>query len=116
VIDVLINFFQLALIIRQAGAYIGGPRPASEDRLVPRPLVQYPHALADSQSDVRPVFGGWLEDAARLVEAVAGIEHELDSRPVPDPPLDLVEVAAIGVARVVGLLVGPVRLSRLNDD
>jgi hypothetical protein len=44
----------------------------SEDRFVPRPLVQHPHALADRQPHPWPVLDGAFEDAARLVEAVAG--------------------------------------------
>jgi hypothetical protein len=32
----------------------------------------------------------------------------LDPQPVPAPLLDLVEVAAVGIERIVGLLIGPV--------
>ena len=46
---------------------------------------------------------GWALDPR-----VAGIEHELDPQPVPAPLLDLVEVAAVGKERVVGLPVGPI--------
>ncbi len=49
---------------------------------------------------------GPLEDAPRLVKAVAGVEHELDRQPVPVPLLDFVEVTAVAVVRIVGLLVG----------
>ena len=52
----------------------------SEDSFVPRPLVQHPHALADHQPDARPALGSALEDAARLVEVVAGVEHECSTR------------------------------------
>jgi hypothetical protein len=45
---------------------------------VPGLLVQHPHALADA----RPVLGGPLEDAPRLIEVVAGIEQQLDLQPV----------------------------------
>jgi hypothetical protein len=48
---------------------------------MPRPLVHYPHPLADCQSDARPMFGRPLEDAAGLIEAAAGIEHEFDRSP-----------------------------------
>ena len=49
-----------------------------------------------------------LEDAARLFEVVAGVEHDLYSQPVAAPLLDLVEVAAVGIRRIVGLFVGEV--------
>jgi hypothetical protein len=41
-----------------------------------------------------------LEDAARLVEVVAGIEQQHDPQPVPAPLLNLVEVAALGIERI----------------
>ena len=47
-------------------------------------------------------------NAARLVEVVASIEHMLDSQSVRAPFLDFVEVAAVGVVRVVGFFVGAV--------
>ncbi len=62
-----------------------------EDRLVLRPLVQHAHTLADGQVDARPVLGGALKDAPRLVEASP-----------------LVEVAAVDLERGVGLLIRPV--------
>jgi hypothetical protein len=46
------------------------------------------------------VLDGPLEDATRLVEAVAGIEHPLDPQPVAAPLLDLVEVAPVGAAYI----------------
>jgi hypothetical protein len=45
---------------------------ASEQRFVPWPFVQHPHALADRQPNARPVLGRQLEDAPRLVETCAG--------------------------------------------
>ena len=75
---------------------------------MPRAFVQHPHPLPHGQPDARPVLAGSLEDAARFFEAVAGVEHELDPQPVAAPLLDLVEVAAVGIERVVGFLVGPV--------
>jgi hypothetical protein len=39
------------------------------------------HALADS-ADARPALDSADEDAARLVETVARIEHEVDPQPV----------------------------------
>ena len=78
------------------------PPAASENRFVPRAFVQHPHPLPHGQPDARPVLAGSLEDAARFFEAVAGVEHELDPQPVAAPLLDLVEVAAVGIGRVVG--------------
>jgi hypothetical protein len=75
---------------------------------VPWPLVQHPHALPDREPDARPVLGRPLEDAARLVEAATGVEHKFDPQSVTAPFLDLVEVAAVGVVRVVGFFVGAV--------
>jgi hypothetical protein len=72
---------------------------------VTRPLVQHPYALADCEPDARPTLDRALEHAARLVEVVAGVEHELYSQPVPTPLLDLVEIASVGKQRI---LVGPV--------
>ena len=69
----------------------------SEQRFVSRPLVHHPHALADRQPDAWPVLRGPLEDAARFVEVVAGVEQQLDPLPVPAPLLDLIEVAAVGI-------------------
>jgi hypothetical protein len=90
------------------GREFGDQAAASEQGFMPRPLVQYPHPLADGQSDMPPMLGRSLEDAARLIEIATGVQHELDPQPVPAPLLNLVEVAAVGVVRVVGLLVGPV--------
>jgi hypothetical protein len=44
----------------------------------------------------------------RFVKVVASIEHKLDPQPVAAPLLDLVEVAAVGIERVVGLLDSPI--------
>ena len=79
---------------------------------MPRPLVHYPHALADHQPDGRPVLGGALEDAARLVKVIVGVEHQLDPQPVFALLLDFVEVAAVGVVQIAGLFVGPVAHKR----
>src|SRR5690242_21033747 len=81
---------------------------SSQLRLVPRPLVQDPHALPDCQPNARPLLHNLREYALRLVEAAAGIEHELNPQPVAAPLLDLVEIAAVGVEWIVGLLLGPI--------
>ena len=60
-----------------------------------RPLVQDPHALADGQPDARPVLDRSLEDAARLVEIVASIEHPVGFAAVLGPLLDLVIIAVV---------------------
>jgi hypothetical protein len=48
---------------------VPGARPGiSENRFVPRPLVQHPHTLlADREPNARPKLGRSLEDAARFV-------------------------------------------------
>jgi hypothetical protein len=38
-------------------------------------VLQHPHAPADRQPDARPMLDRSLEDALRLVEVTAGIEH-----------------------------------------
>jgi hypothetical protein len=81
---------------------------ASEHRFMPRPLVHYPHPLADGQPDARSTLGRPFEDAAGLIDTASGKEHEFDPQPVAAPLLDLVEVAAVGIVGIVGLLVGPV--------
>ena len=54
------------------------------------------------------MLDGVLEDAPRFVKVVARVEHQLNPQPVPAPFLDLVEVAAVGIERVVGLLDSPI--------
>ena len=69
--------FQGAFVVSAATNVDGDPaRPPSEQRLVQRPLVYNPHALSDGEPDA--VLRGSFEDATRLVEAVAGVEHSLD--------------------------------------
>ncbi len=48
------------------------------------------------------MFDGLRKDVASLVEAIAGVEHKLNPQPVPAPLLDFVEVAAVGIERIVG--------------
>jgi hypothetical protein len=38
---------------------------------MPRPLVEHPHALADGEPGARPLLGGALKYAPRLVESIA---------------------------------------------
>jgi len=64
-------------------------------------LIEHACPLPDRQLGARPVLDRPLKDAARLVEVVARIQHQLDPQPVPAPLLDLVEVAAVGIERVV---------------
>ena len=45
------------------------------------------------------------KDFSRLVEAVASVQQGIDTHAVPAPRFDLVEIAQIGVKRVVGLFV-----------
>jgi hypothetical protein len=61
-------------------------------------LIEHACPLPDRQLGARPVLDRSLKDAARLV---ARIQHQLDPHLVPVPLLDLVEVAAVGIVRVV---------------
>jgi hypothetical protein len=77
-----------ALLAIDLSAIRRAPCGALEDRLVPRPLVQQPHALADGKADARPVV-------------VAGVEHLLDRRAVLGALIDLVEAILVREDRVV---------------
>ena len=77
-------------------------------RSLRRVLLQNARSLANGQSDAWPMLCHALEDAPGLIEA-GPREHEVDhTHPVFAPLLDLVEVAPIGVDRIIGLFVGPV--------
>ena len=54
------------------------------------------------------MLGHAIEDAAGLIQAAAGEQQLGDLLPVARPLLDLVEVAPVGVDRIVSLFVGPV--------
>jgi hypothetical protein len=54
------------------------------------------------------VLSGPLKDATRLVEACASEQQFDDAHAISAPLLDLVEVAALGIQRIVGLFVGSV--------
>jgi hypothetical protein len=49
-----------------------------------------------------------LEDTLRLGEAVSRKQQFFDALPIPAPFLHFVEVAPVGVERIVGFFVGPV--------
>ena len=76
--------------------------------LLPGPLIQHARPLSDGQPDTRPMLGHAVEDAAGLVQAAAGEQQLGDLLPVARPLLDLVEVAPVGVDRIVSLFVRPV--------
>ena len=54
------------------------------------------------------MLDGRDKDFSRLVETVAGVQQGIDTHLVPAARLDLVEVAQVGIERIVGLFVGPV--------
>src|SRR5262249_40887606 len=73
-----------------------------------RPLLQHARSLPERQLDPRPALGHAVKDALGLVEA-GPREHEVNhALPVTPPLLDLVEVAPVGVDRIIGLFVGPI--------
>ena len=54
------------------------------------------------------MLDGRDKDFSRLVETVAGVQQGIDTHAIPAPRFDLVEVAQVGIERVVGLFVGPI--------
>ena len=58
--------------------------------------------------DAQPALGGALEYPARVVETIAGVEHQFNPQPVARPLLDLVEVAVVRDQRLVGFFVRPI--------
>jgi hypothetical protein len=78
-------------------------RPASFSR----PLLQHPRSLPDGQPDPRPMLYGLRKNVPRFSEFVASVEHRFNSLIVFRPPLDLVDVAVVGIERIVGFFVGP---------
>ena len=110
---------------RRRAAVAGSGRPDENGArrvlhcLVLRPLVQHPRALADRQPNARSAPDGAVEDFARLVEVVAGLEQTIDLRAIPHPLLNLVEVVHVRNQRVVGFFIGPVahrRAPRLRPN
>ena len=71
-------------------------------------MLQHARPLSDSQLDTRPVLDGRDKDFSRLVEVVAGAQQGIDMHAVSAPRFDLVEVAPVGVDRIVSLFVGPI--------
>jgi hypothetical protein len=51
------------------------------------------------------MLDGRDKDFSRLVETVAGVQQGIDTHLVPAPRLDLVEVAPVGIVRIVGFFV-----------
>jgi hypothetical protein len=82
-----------------------------------RPLLQHPRSLPDRQPHPWSLLDEVLEDAMRLSEAIPSERHFLNPLPILAPFLDLVEVAMVGLERVVGFFVGPVVChDRLNGQ
>jgi hypothetical protein len=71
-----------------------------------RPLLQHPTSLPDRQPRPWPLGDEPLEDTLGLGETVSSEQQFLNSLPIPVPLLDLVEVATIGEAGVVGFFGG----------
>jgi hypothetical protein len=74
------------------------------------PLPQHARALADSQSDPRPVFDRVFEHLTSLFKIVAGVNEAIDLAAVFGPIFDLVEVAMVRDERVICFLLGPISL------
>jgi hypothetical protein len=79
-----------------------------QSALCRRPLLQNPSSLPDRQPRPRSPSDEALEDTLSLSEAVPRKQQLGDPLPIPAPLLDLLEVAPVGVERVVGFFVGPV--------
>jgi hypothetical protein len=67
-------------------------------------MVTITSVLKTNTSGPAPECAG-VQSRGILVDVVAGVQHQFNPHPVPAPLLDLVEVAAVGVERTVGLLV-----------
>jgi hypothetical protein len=58
-------------------------------------LIEDARALPDRVATARPTPGLGLEDRAGAIQRIAGEQHALDTLAVPDPLLDLVEIAMV---------------------
>jgi hypothetical protein len=68
-------------------------------------LPQQPRPLPDRQPRPRSPLDKALKQPLRLSETVSSEQHILNALPIPAPLLDLVEVAPVGIERVVGFFV-----------
>ena len=82
---------------------LGPSRPRSVS--LRRVVLEHARSLPDGQPDARPMLGHTFEDAAGFVQAAAREHHLGDPLPVARPLLDLVEVAPVGVDRIVSFFV-----------
>jgi len=76
--------------------------------LCPRPLPQHPGPLPDRQPRPWPLVDETLKDKLSLTEAAPSEQQFLNPPPIPAPLLDLVEVAAVRIERIIGFFGGPV--------
>ena len=72
-----------------------------------RPLLQHSRPLSDCQPCPWSLLDKPLKDTLGLGKAVPGEQQFFDALSIPASPLDLEEVAPVGVERVVGFFVGP---------
>jgi hypothetical protein len=70
--------------------------------------LQDPSSLPDCQPRPWSLVDKSLEDTLRLGEAVSRKQQFFDTWPIPAPFLLFLEVAPVGVERIVGFFVGPV--------
>src|SRR5262249_7755502 len=99
-------------------ASLSSPLPTScrkQSALCRRPLLQNPNSLPDRQPRPRSPSDEALEDTLRVSRAVPRKQQLGDPLPIPAPLLNLIEVAPVGVERVVGFFVGPVIEHRLFE-
>ena len=71
-----------------------------------RPLLQHARSLPDCQPRPGSPLDEAFEDTLGLSETVPSEQHFLDLLAVPGPLLNVVEVAAVGVDRIIGFFVG----------
>jgi hypothetical protein len=85
--------------------------PASSGR---GPLLQHSRALPDRQPRLWSFPNKPFKNALSFGEAISGEQQFGDALPIPAPFLDLVEVASVGEAGVVGFFVGPIPVGHFS--
>jgi hypothetical protein len=97
------NCLELCLPFHQSRPFVWSP-------------LQYARPLPDGQPYARPVRHSLGEDFLCSPEVVAGIEQLVDFLTVPRPLLDLVEVAPVGMDRIIGFFVGRIAHDRTSSS
>jgi hypothetical protein len=77
--------------------------PHQNRRLVLRPLLEHPRPPPDGEPDPRPMLDRLGEQLTSFFQVVACVKQALDLRTVLSPLFDLVEIAIVGIERVLGL-------------